>query len=47
VIALYVPGEEEPHLTKELFGAKYMRGFLKEHLGEPQNAEEREEVAKK
>lgn len=47
VNVLYVPGEEEAHLTKELFGAKYMRGFLKEHLGEPQSTEEREEVTKK
>ena len=35
VNVLYVPGEENPHLTEELFGAKYMDAFIKEHLGEP------------
>jgi thiol:disulfide interchange protein DsbD len=35
VNVLYVPGEENPHLTEELFGSKYMGTFIKEHLGEP------------
>ena len=34
VNVLYVPDDDEPHLTKELFGAGYMIDFLNEHLGE-------------
>lgn len=47
VNALYVPGEEDPHLTKELFGSRYMRDFLTEHLGEAPAAGDEESAAKK
>ena len=35
VNALYLPHDDVPKITKELFGSKYMQGFIKEHLGQP------------
>ena len=35
VNALYLPGDDVPKLTKELFGSKYMQEFITEHLGQP------------
>ena len=34
VNVLYLPGDPEPKLTKELFGSGYMQDFIREHLGE-------------
>ncbi|MEE2622855.1 MAG: thioredoxin family protein, partial [Verrucomicrobiota bacterium] len=34
VNVLYLPRGEEPKVTKEFFGSRYIQGFIREHLGE-------------
>lgn len=42
VNVLYIPGDDEPKLTRELFGSSYMEDFIKEHLGEAPKKKEKE-----
>ena len=34
VNVLYLPRGDEPKVTKEFFGSRYIQGFIREHLGE-------------